>query len=206
MKLFSTPTSPFGRKVKVAARELGLSDRLEVDVLRPVPTEANATLSAHNPLNKIPVLVLPDGTSLYDSAVICDYLDTLHGGRKLVPDAGAARFAALRRQALGDGILEAGIQIFYELTMRPKELHWEPGLEGQRQKVRQALDALDAEAPSFGADVDLGQIGVAAAIGWLEFRQPLGDIRAGRSRLFRWYDAFAQRPSMLATIPVAPVS
>jgi glutathione S-transferase len=202
MKLFATDTSPYVRKVLIAARELGLDGRIEKVALRPSPLEANAVLSAHNPLNKIPALITDDGTALYDSPVICEYLDTLHAGRKLVPESGAARFDVLRRQALCDGLIEAGILVFYELANRPKELHWAPAIEGQRQKARQALDALEAEAVRFGSEIDLGQICAGVAIGWLEFRSPLGDIRAGRPRLFAWYDAFRTRPSMAATVPV----
>jgi glutathione S-transferase len=202
MKLFATDTSPFARKVLVAARELGLADRIEKVALRPSPLEANPALSAHNPLNKIPALLPDEGSALYDSAVICDYLDTLHDGRKLVPERGNTRFEVLRRQALCDGILEAGILVFYELSMRPQELHWAPWLDGQRQKVRQALDLLEGEAAGFGAEVDLGQICAGVTLGWLEFRKPVGDIRAGRPRLFAWYESFRQRPSMAATAPV----
>ena len=99
-------------------------------------------------------------------------------------------------------MLEAGVLVYYELVQRPKELHWQPWLDGQRQKARQALDALEGEASGFGAEIDLGQICAGVAIGWLEFRKPLGDIRAGRPALFAWYEAFRKRPSMVATEPV----
>ncbi len=203
MKLFATDTSPFVRKVRIVARELGLEDRIERVVLRPSPFEANPTLSSHNPLNKIPALVLDDGTSLYDSPVICEYLDTLHGGRKLVPEGGQARFTVLTRQALCDGILEAGILVYYEITNRPREAHWEPWLEGQRQKARQGLDLLERDVATFGAELDLSQICVGVTLGWLEFRRPLGDVRAGRPRLLAWYESFRKRPSMVETEPRA---
>jgi glutathione S-transferase len=202
LRLFATDTSPYVRKVLVAARELGLEGRIEKVALRPSPLEASPVLSAYNPLNKIPALVTDDGAALYDSPVICEYLDTLHGGRKLVPDSGPRRFEVLRRQALCDGMLEAGVLVYYELATRPKELHWTPWLEGQCQKAGQALDALEVEVASFGPEVDLGQICAGVALGWLEFRKPLGDIRAGRPALFAWYEAFRKRPSMAATEPV----
>lgn len=202
MRLFSTDTSPYVRKVLVVAHELGLGDRIEKVALRPSPLEASPALSAHNPLNKIPALVTDDGTALYDSPVICEYLDTLHGGRKLVPESWPRRFEVLRRQALCDGMLEAGVLVYYELAMRPKELHWAPWLEGQRQKARQALDALELEVATFGPEIDLGQICTGVALGWLEFRAPLGDIRVGRPALFAWYEAFRKRPSMATTEPV----
>jgi glutathione S-transferase len=109
----------------------------------------------------------------------------------------------LRLEALVDGILEAAVSVFYERTLRPKELVWEDWIQGQSQKVRQGLDALETEAPRFGPDVDLAQLCAGAAVGWLEFRSVLGDIRAGRPALFAWYDRFRERPSMRATEPHA---
>jgi glutathione S-transferase len=197
MLLFHTPTSPFVRKVMVVAHELGVA--LETTFLRPTPLEADAVLSKENPLNKIPVLVTPDGP-LYDSAVICEYLDREH---EVIPASGAARFRVLRLQALCDGILEAGIAVFYEKTTRPSELHFEPWLRGQTQKVNQSLDALEHECESFSSTVDLAQICAGITLGWLEFRAPIGDIRANRPKLFRWHDEFRQRASMKETEPRA---
>jgi glutathione S-transferase len=203
MKLFHTSTSPFVRKVMVAAHELGLAARIQTVNLRPSPLATDPTLSRENPLSKIPVLVLDDGTPLFDSRVICEYFDTLHDGAKLVPAAGPERWRVLRTQALADGMLEAGIQIFYERAQRPKELQWQPWLDGQAAKIRQALDALDAETPHLRGPLDLGQIAVAGAIGWLAFREVLPDLRDGRASLFAWYDEFRERPSMKASEPKA---
>ncbi len=203
MRLYHTPTSPFVRKVMLVAHEVGLISKIETIFLRPTPLKADATLSKDNPLSKIPALILDDGTALFDSAVICEYLDSLHTGRKLIPASGAQRWQVLKVQALADGIVEAGILTFYEESMRPKELQWEAWLQGQSEKARQALDALDQTAASFGPEIDLGQISAAATIGWLEFRNRFGDIRAGRSKLFAWYDEFQRRPSMIATAPHA---
>jgi glutathione S-transferase len=221
MKLFFTDTSPYSRKVRVVAIELGLQDRIETQFLRVRPTAVDATLSSVNPLSKIPALVLDDGTALYDSPVICEYLDTLHAGPKLVPPSGPARFRVLRLQALCDGILEAAILVFYERSQRPAALHWAPWLEGQAQKARQSLDELEREVAAFGtppsgatvpgaitprssderAGVDLAQICAGVTLGWLELRNVLGDIRAGRPKLVAWYDAFRERPSMRGTEP-----
>ncbi len=203
MKLYWTPTSPFVRKVRVCAEELGLTEQIEPVPLRPSPTRADPELSRANPLSKIPALVLADGSALYDSPVICEYLDALAGGGRLFPAQGPARWAALRTQALADGLLDAGILAFYERILRPPELHWEPFLEGQAQKASQALDALDAEAGGYGDAPDIGQIAAACAIGWLAFRAPFGDVLADRPRLARWYARFAARPSMRATEPHA---
>ncbi len=201
MRLYHTPTSPFVRKVMVVAHELGLASKIEFVFLRPTPLNSDATLSKENPLSKIPVLVLDDGTSIYDSAVICEYLDSLHDGEKIIPASGTERWRALRQQALSDGILEAGVVVFYERTMRPKELQWEAWLAGQTQKATQGLDALEREAAHFTDRVDIGLVCIGAMLGWLEFRKPFGDLRAGRPKLFAWYDRFAQRPSMTATAP-----
>jgi glutathione S-transferase len=208
MKLFYTPTSPFVRKVLVAAHELGLADRLETVFLRPVPTAADPALSAHNPLNKIPALVLDDGEALYDSPVIVEYLETLAGGaRRLIPAEGPERFRVLRTQALCDGILDAGILVFYERSQRPRELHWPAWLDGQTQKARQGLDALERLAAGWAATadapVDLGHVCAGVTLGWLEFRDAIGDVRAGRPHLTAWYARFRERASMRATAPHA---
>lgn len=205
MKLYHTATSPFVRKVMIAAHELGLADRIEIEFLRPNALSPDPTLSRQNPLSKIPCLVVEDGgreLALYDSVVICEYLDASVGGR-LIPGGGVERWEVLRRQALADGILDAGIQVFYERLHRPAELQWEAWMDGQRAKVHQGLDALERELAE-GAEVavDLGWIAVAAAIGWLEFREVV-EVRPGRPKLAAWYAGFCERPSMVATWPKA---
>jgi glutathione S-transferase len=201
MKLFYTPTSPYVRKVLVAAHELGLRDRIETTFLRPRPMKADPVLSAHNPLNKIPALVTDDGMSLIDSPVIVEYLGTLATQRRLVPPSGPERFRVLTTQALCDGILDAGILVFYERTERPKELQWQVWLDGQSEKAQQGLDALERVVADWEEPVDLGQICAGVAVSWLEFRDVFGDLRRGRPRLAAWYERFCQRPSMLATAP-----
>ena len=203
MKLYYTPTSPFVRKVLIAAHELGLISRVETEFLRPVPTKADATLSARNPLNKIPTLITDDGLALYDSPVIIEYLDTLADGLSLVPSKGPERWRALRTQALCDGILDASILIFYERANRPKELWWPDWLDGQSQKALQGLDALELEAATWGETADIAQVCAGATLGWLEFRNVHGDIRATRPNLTAWYERFRERPSMIATEPHA---
>jgi glutathione S-transferase len=201
MKLYYTPTSPYVRKVLVTARELGLDASIETVLLRPSPLQSDPVLSRENPLSKIPALVRDDGRALYDSPVICEYLDALAGGGRVLPALGPARWEVLRTQALADGILDAAVLVFYERTQRPAALHWESWLAGQAQKAHQGLDALDAQADTFAETPDVGQIAAACTIGWLEFRAPLGELRATRPRLFAWYDRFAARPAMQATVP-----
>jgi glutathione S-transferase len=203
MKLYATATSPFVRKVLVVAHERRLLGRIEQVVLRPSPLKANPELSRANPLNKIPALVLDDGTVLYDSGVICEYLDALEGRPLLVPASGAERWRVLRLHALADGVIEAGVLVYYERAQRPPAHQWQPWVDGQLEKVRQGLDALDAEAASFGGGaMNLGMIGAAAAIGWLGFREVCEPL-SGRSNLARWYAEFSERPSMRATVPRA---
>jgi glutathione S-transferase len=202
MKLYFTTTSPFVRKVLLTAHERGLAGDIELVTLRPSPLETNAELSRANPLNKIPALVLADGTCLFDSPVICEYLDGLGAAPRLIPASGAERWRVLRLQALADGVLEAGIQAFYEGMFRPEDRRWQPWVDGQLQKVRQGLDAIDAESARFGDAVDLGMITAAAAVAWLRFRDVVDPLE-GRASLARWYAAFAERPSMRATAPRA---
>lgn len=199
MRLYFSGASPYVRKVIVAAIETGLDKKIERMPTKVVPVEPNLELARDNPLMKVPTLVTDGGEALFDSRVICEYLDSLHDGRKLIPAAGGDRWRVLRLQALGDGILDAGIITRYELAIRPQEKQWSDWIAGQGKKITQGLDL--AESESLGGPIDLGQIAIACAIGWLEFRKPIGDIRPGRPKLFKWYDEFAKRPSMQATVP-----
>jgi len=201
MKLWYSPPSPFARKVRVAAIELGLGERIEL-VLTPVmPTEPNPTLIAQNPLVKLPTLEADDGTVLYDSRTICEYLDALAGGGRLFPASGPARWDALRRQALGDGIMDAGILRRYELVLRPEALRWSDWLRGQQAKIDHALDAGERDAPRWREAFDIGHITLACALGWLDFRFADFDWRAKRAALADWYARAARRPSLAQTVP-----
>ena len=147
-----------------------------------------------------------EGQVLYDSAVIVDYLDSLHDGPKLIPAAGPDRYAALRIAALADGMMDAVILLFSELVRRPPELHWDYWDARMRDKVARSLDALDGDAAGFdAARPDVAQIGAGVGVGWIDFRhETLGiDWRAGRPTLAAWFDAFGRRPSMTASVPVA---
>lgn len=201
MKLFWSSRSPFVRKVMVAAHEVGLADRIQTERVVVSANKPNADVMALNPLNKIPTLVLDDGTVLYDSRVILEYLDTLHDGPKLHPADGAARLEALRRQALGDGMLEVGVLWLGELR-RAKEAQSESHLTTYRLKTKMALDRLEAEGLERADHPDIGQIAIGCALGYLDFRFAGEAWRTGRPRLTEWYAAFAERPSMRATEPV----
>src|SRR5215472_16829709 len=153
MKLRYSPASPFVRKVLVQAMETGLASKIEQ--VPTVTSDPASGLVKENPLGKIPSLTLDDGSALYDSPVICEYLDSLHGGAKMFPASGPARWTALRRQATADGILDAAILRRYEL-LRPENVRWSDWDAGQTAKVKGALAALEAEADTLGSTVDIG--------------------------------------------------
>ena len=196
-----SPTSPFVRKVTVLAHETGLHDRIER--VATFPWDAKTDLPKHNPIGKVPTLLTAEG-AFYDSPMICEYLDGQHTGQKMYPPAGPARWTALRRQALADGMMDAGI--LHLLEGRRPENQRSPGwMERQRGVVARGFDALEREAAGLEGTVDIGSIAIGCAIGWLEFRNILGqDWRTGRAALARWYEGFARRPSMLQTVPKDP--
>lgn len=206
MKLFYHPSSPYVRKVLVTAIEAGLDARIERVALTLSPVQPHRQLARYNPLMKVPTLLTEAGVPLFDSRVICEYLDSLHQGPKLLPPEREQRWRVLRLQALADGLLDAAVLCRYEATVRPAEKQWAEWVAGQRVKAMQALDAAEAEMDLLAGPLHLGQIALACALGWLEFRAPIGDIRGTRPALLAWYDAFAARPSMAATAPMAPVN
>ena len=193
--LRSSPASPFGRKVKMAALELGLMDRIEI--VAADTNDPSEVLRQQNPLGKIPTLVLEDGTTLFDSRVIVDYLDHLGGGR-LVP-AGAERFAQLRLQALADGIGDAALLQVYEGRFRPEERRSAEWLAHQAGKVARGLEALEAAPPVFPDRPRIGEIALACTLGYLDLRFA-GAWRADHPKLVAWLDDFAARvPAFEAT-------
>ena len=201
MRFWFNPASPFARKVRVVARETGLAGRIEEINTVVSPVKPNAELARENPLVKIPALATPDLGTLYDSAVICEYLDSLHRGTPLFPAAGPERWRTLRLQALGDGILEASVLMRYESAVRPELLQWSDWNAGQLTKVRGGLDALEQECPGWGERFAIGQITAACVLGYLDFRFPQEAWRESRPALARWYESIAQRASMKATVP-----
>ena len=185
MALRSTPTSPFSRKVKIAAMVLGIEDRIVPEFADPL--KADDTLRLQNPLGKMPVLLPGDGTAVYDSPVILDYLDQLAGGGRIVPHDPVSRLEAQTLQALGDGIMDAAILIVYEGRHRPAEKHHEPWLDYQRGKIVRALTALNAKPPV--AEPNVGTIALACALGYLDWRKQV-DWRAQFPALVSWLDRF----------------
>jgi glutathione S-transferase len=200
MKLHYNVASPYVRKVMAVAIETGLDGDIEPVVRMMTPIKPDAELAADNPLGKVPCLVTDDGMALYDSRVICEYLDGLHAGPKMFPPAGPARWTALRRQAEGDGMLDAALLGRYETFLRPEDRRWPEWIEGQRRKFRCALDALEQEAAAL-ATVDIGTLALGCALGYLDFRYADEDWRGPRPRLAAWYERFARRPAMAGTAP-----
>jgi glutathione S-transferase len=197
MQLLYQTHSPFARKALVFAHEAGLAERIEVIHQETSPTLKNEAVFAQNPLGKVPVLLRPGLAPLFDSDVICAFLDTLHGNPKLIPAEGESRWRALTLQAAAQGLAEAGIAVRWESVRRPPALRFPRLREGYEQKLISSYDWLEQQL-DVGTPVHVGHIALATCLGWLEFRQ-LPGFRAGRPRLSAWFDAFADRPSMQRT-------
>ncbi|MCB1813094.1 MAG: glutathione S-transferase [Candidatus Competibacteraceae bacterium] len=202
MKLYYSATSPYVRKVMALAIETGQRDALHLIETTLSPVSPNAALNADNPIGKVPALVLDDGSVLYDSPVICEYLDTLHTGPRWFPD-GPERWDALRRQALADGILDAAVISRYEAALRPEALRWDDWLSGQQQKIIRALDQLEQTCGQWGERLDIGTLTIACALGYLDFRFADLDWRSEHPQLSAWFASFSQRPSIVSTVPTA---
>ena len=197
MKVYYSPASPFVRKVLVSAHELGLADRIELLSCAAHPINRDQEIVAQNPLGQVPTFVTDDGSVMYDSRVICEYLDSLSPGRLL--GSGENRWRALTEQSLADGLLNAALLVRYETFLRPQEFRWDSWTRSQLAKVDSVLDRLEAWAPQFADRVDLGTITVACGLGYLDFRFPDHGWRGSRPQLSQWFAVFEKRPSMQAT-------
>lgn len=196
MKLLYQTHSPYARKVLVMLHEIGLAAKVEVVHHETSPTLRNEVVFAANPLGKVPVLLLDDGTVIFDSTVICDYLDTCHDGPSLIPAQAMARRRSLQLQALAQGMADAGIALRWDTERRPEALRWPKLAAGQVEKILASYAYLEKERP-FEGPLDLGQIALATSLGWLAFRN-LPSFR-DHAHLSRWYDTFCERPSMRLT-------
>lgn len=191
--------SPFGRKVRIAVSVLGLADKVAIESAS--NQDPADPIRQQNPLGKVPVLLLEDGGTLFDSPVILEYLDTLAGGGKIIPTEKKARFDALRLEALADGILDASILLVYEGRYRTAEKHEQKWLDLQAGKVARGLAELEAAPPSLGTPPNVGEITLACALGYCDFRFE-GRWRKDHPRLVAWLDNFAARvPAFAATTP-----
>jgi glutathione S-transferase len=203
MKLYYSPTSPYVRKVTVLALETGLDAKIERIAASTTPVEQNPDVARANPVAKVPTLVTDDGLHLFDSRVICEYLDSLHDKAKFFPAAGAARWNALRQQALGDGLLDAALLARYEGFLRPEDKRWSSWSDGQMKKVHGALAEVDALANGLGDRVDIGTVTLACALGYMDFRYAGIGWRQQYQKAAAFADRLFARPSFQATIPPA---
>ena len=202
MKLYWSPRSPYARKVMVFAHETGLVGRIETVKTLVSMTSPNRDLMKLNPLAKIPTLVADDGMVLFDSGVICEYLDGLHDGEKLFPADPARRWPALRWHALGNNMLDNLVPWRNE-RLRPPPQQSPETLAGYELKVRTALAFLDQEAAALGrSPVSIGHVVIAVALGYLDFRFADFEWRKGNGKIAAWYESFSQRPSIRNTMPV----
>jgi glutathione S-transferase len=199
MRLAHSPNSPYVRKCWALAIRRGIEDRIELWTV----ATTDPALAALNPLAKLPTLVTDEGEVLYDSPVICEYLDSLGDGPCLFPESGPARWKALRQAALADGILDATQPRRREVAL-PQDEGRRAYIALQQGKVARALDALEAEAVSLGDLGTIGEIAIACALGYLDFRFPHEPWRPGHPRLEAWYARVSQLPPMVRTVPPGP--
>jgi glutathione S-transferase len=196
VKLFYSPTSPYVRKVMACAITRGLAGQIEKISCNPHASPDD--LLSHNPTSKVPCLVTDDGMALFDSPVICEFLDSQGDARPLFPTTAAARWRALKLQAMGDGILDAAVPCRGELG-RPKEAARDAQIARFKAAVSRTVDALEADPPH--KLIDIGSIAVGCALGYLDFRFASDPWRPSHPKLAAWYEAFAQNPGIAETVP-----
>lgn len=198
MQLFSSPTSPFVRKVRVLIREKGATGKVRETVVAALNDPAE--LHAANPLGQVPALTLDDGTQIFNSPVICQFLDEELGGHKFLPASGKAHWADMRLQTIGDGIAEAAVSLSFERA-RPEEQR-SPVWTGRWQRaIARSLDVLEAEADTLDAELTLGRIAIACALSYVDFRHDNLNWRDGHPKLSQWYKNVSGRPAFKETEP-----
>ena len=195
MKLFFSPTSPYVRKCLVTATEVGVIERISFQVGSAHPVKRDANILAHNPLGKVPTLVTDDGLCLYDSRVICEYLNHLGGG-SLLPQSGPLRWQAMSLQSLGDGILDAALLIRYESTARPEALRWSDWIDGKLDAMHTSLAHLNKTPAYFEPAFHLGLLTVGCALWYLDLRFPDLEWRSKYPALAQASSSLMARPSM----------
>jgi len=204
MKLLHALTSPYVRKVMVSAHLLGLAERIQLLPSAASPVLRDVRIAEHNPMAKVPTLILEDGQALYDSRVICEYLDSLHPEYGLFPASGPLRWKALALQSLGDGLLDAALLARYELTARRPEKQCEDWRTAQLVKVHACLDGMETEVQTLATDhLTIGEVTLGCALGYLDFRFAELNWRDSHPKTAEWNSKVQALPAMQATIPFA---
>ena len=197
MKCYVTNNSPYARKVRIVAMELGLYDEIEWKTLT---REERGDLQIYNPLGKVPVAILDTGDIVCDSPVICAYVDSLTSSRKLIPQCGPQRWEVLTLEALGDGLGDAVIVISQE-NQRSNELRSQDVVDRQLSKIKSALSVLDKVASDFNDPPLIGEIGVACSLGYMDFREIFPEWRESYANMASWYTIILKRQSFTETAP-----
>lgn len=202
IKLFHSPASPYVRKVLVTAHERGLIDRLEILPSAAGPVKRDMTIVKHNSTGKVPCALIEGDEPVFDSRVICAYVDSLAPAQGTLYPQGPERFRILTLEALGDSILDACLLCRYEVAMRPEALRWQDWYDGQMAKIDSGLDDLENRwFDLLGAGFHAGAVAVACTLGYLDFRFADKDWRGSHPKLAAWYEKASQRPSLQATQP-----
>lgn len=202
MQLFYSPTSPYVRKVVIVAMHLGVNDKIERLASAASPVVRDRNIAKFNPLTKVPSARTDDGLNLFDSRVICEYIDSICNGG-LFPVAGRARWVALMQQALGDGLLDAALLARYETAVRPEALRWKDWTDGQISKIVDCMNEIELQVPSLGVDkFTIGEITIACALGYLDFRYENMQWRDSYPKAAAWFAKFSDAHDfMAATVP-----
>jgi glutathione S-transferase len=198
MKIYFSPFSPYVRKCLVTAHELGLDGRVQLLPSNANPVQRDQEIIAKNPLGKVPTFINDDGAVLYDSRVICEYLNDLGRG-KLFPESGPARWEALTLQSLGDGILDGALLARYEDVTRPEPLRWKEWRAGQLDKATTSFAYLERNIGMLEGRLDIGSLAVACAAWYLDLRFADFDWKSSHPKVVAWYESFSKRPSLQAT-------
>ena len=207
MKLFYAPQSPFARKARIAAIELGLAERLQLEYAEVVPGQPNRVFAqVRNPLRRIPALVTDAGETIFDSTVICEYLDALTGGGVLIPRETPRRWRVLTNHALAQGMCESVILIRYETSLRPEAVRWPMWVDDHWDKIDSGLDWFERNDRELSEPVNLAHLALGSLLGYIDFRWPDRGWRYGFPNLSAWFARLEQRPSFVQTRPESPPS
>lgn len=202
MKLFYADASPFARKVRIVAIELGLADQIHLETVKAVPGgEPNRELGAANPMRKIPALVTDDGAAIYDSTVICEYLDSLNTDVHLIPIQAALRANVMTAHALANGLMEIAVGLRYETFVRPEELRWQGIIDDHFDRIDTGLNWLEENGDVLEGDTDLAHIAIGCLLGYLDFRFADRPWREGRPKLTAWGETILSSASFVETKP-----